>query len=108
MKLITFYIDCFFKIIFLAFLGLIFMLSKQSLNFFDGIVTEQCTGTDITFNALWDEYKDLQKSLCMKIIYIGFPILLILIADGLYIHLRTAVKKRKKRKVKPEDNREHL
>jgi hypothetical protein len=44
----------------------------------------------------------------MKIIYIGLPIVLILIADALYIHLRTAVKKRKKRKVKPVDNREDL
>ena len=108
MKLITFYIDVVFKLIFLVFLGLIFWLSKQSLSFFDGIVTNQCTGTDITWNALWDEYKDLQNSLCMKIIYIGLPIVLILIADALYIHLRTAVKKRKKRKVKPIDNREDL
>jgi hypothetical protein len=59
MKLITFYIDVVFKLIFLVFLGLIFWLSKQSLSFFDGIVTNQCTGTDITWNALWDEYKDL-------------------------------------------------
>lgn len=34
--------------------------------------------------------------------YIGLPLALILAADGLYIHLRTAVKKRKKRKIKPK------
>ena len=58
-KLITFYIDVFFKAIFLVFMIVIFYLSKSSYNFYDGVVDKKCTGTDITLNTLWDDYKKL-------------------------------------------------
>lgn len=91
----------FLKCIFFALIAMVFYFSKKSEEFYGGIVQKECMGNDISFNSYWLDYSDLQLELKGIILYrIGFPVVLILFADALYIQLRQGVKKRKRKKNK--------
>ena len=71
----------FLKCIFFALIAMVFYFSKKSEEF----------------------YSNLQYELKGIILYrIGFPVVLILFADALYIQLRQGVKKRKRKKNKKD------